>query len=693
MMTKKFTIVHGAAVLATATLALTSNTVMAAEYWLRAAATTVNMPDPAGGAPIAVPMWGYKACTGFVTGDTCGPVTVPGPALAVPAGDSTLRVHLLNELTTPTSLVIHGLIKPMVPVWSDGSTGSRPSLTARVRSFDKEVAANGAADVYEWTNVRPGTYLYQSGTQPQVQVQMGLYGAVNKNAVEAVPSPTAPVRAQSYAGVAYEYDNQATLLYSEIDPALHAAVATGTYGTAAGPTSTFSYAPKYFLINGQPYPTNAVIAPTGNPGTTLLRFLNAGLTTHVPMIQGTHWKVIAEDGKPYPYSSNQYTALLPAAKTLDVMLNAQADIGGGTSFAIMDRRLSLSNSGVSDGGMLAYLSYGALGVAGGVPGDTNQLPMALPDSYSSVKGVTLSVNAADGVLNQLHDVLVGSVTTSALTPDYDPDSLPMPIRAVAASGSTANNGIYILKSNGSFVYTPPIGFTGASDSFNYVVTDGRAFSLPAVVTINITVPSVPMTLGLIDDFNRISPSELGVATVGTNATGGSWKQQVATTTSVPDVGITGDKAKANTITLGGLAILDQVFNENQGASFGSSTLLGNSALVLKATGGTPVSPANYVRVRCESGNGGEVVVATMMGGSNVSVFVKQAAFPAMGCDTSSGSLSAVVDAKGLVTTFLNGLFVGGVQLPDVGAWKGKGKIGLQLQNSAAVVDNFSGGSL
>ena len=93
---------------------------------------------------------------------------------------------------------------------------------------------------YTWTNVKPGTYLYQSGTQPQVQVQMGLYGAVTKNAVDVVTGPT-PVRGQAYAATAtqaaaaFQYDNQATLLYSEIDPDLHVAAIVDrrppTYGT------------------------------------------------------------------------------------------------------------------------------------------------------------------------------------------------------------------------------------------------------------------------------------------------------------------------------------------------------------------------------------------------------------------------------------------------------------------------------
>ena len=36
--------------------------------------------------------------------------------------------------------------------------------------------------------MKPGTYLYQSGTHPQVQVQMGLYGGV-KNGLSPQPDP------------------------------------------------------------------------------------------------------------------------------------------------------------------------------------------------------------------------------------------------------------------------------------------------------------------------------------------------------------------------------------------------------------------------------------------------------------------------------------------------------------------------
>jgi FtsP/CotA-like multicopper oxidase with cupredoxin domain len=626
---------------------------LAIEYYLKAEA--FDMPDPNGGL-VPIKMWGYARCeVGFAN---CLALSSPGPALTVPAGDTALTVNLLNSLSKPTSLVINGLIKPMVPVWDDGSTGSRTSATQRVRSFDTEAGATNGTTTYIWNNVKPGTYLYQSGTQPQVQVQMGLYGAVTSDAVAA--SVTTP--AQAYSGI--NYDNQATILYSEIDPALHAAVADGSYGTAPAMTSTFGYAPKYFLINGNVYPNNAVINPAGNPGTTLLRLLNAGLTTHVPMIQGTHWNLIAEDGKPYPFSPKQYTALLPAAKTMDVLLTADA---GGATYAIMDRRLNLSNNGLSDGGMLAYLQFGAAGVFGVPVGDPNVAPIAYADSYDSIKGVTLNVGGR-GVLDN----------------DDNTDGLPQPIKAIVASGLTTGGGTYTLKSNGTFTYVPLASFIGA-DTFTYTATDGKALSDTVTVTINVTEPTAP-TLALLDDFTRTVPSS------NLSAPSIVWNQVSGGTPAAPNIQADGTQAFAAATNLGGLAMWDGSKLSTQGASFSASPLA-DSALVLKATGGGSLaSPANYVRVRCELGSGGEVVVATMMGGSNVSIFVRQAGFAATAC-TSSGTLAAVVDAKGIVTAFLNGTFVGGVQLPDVAAWKGEGRIGIQLQTVGNTVDNFSGGSL
>lgn len=668
MRTRKFELGRAAAVLAVAAAALAvGGEARAAEYWLKA--TAFVMPDP-NGDPTGIPMWGYAECTSDFA--SCLDPVSPGPALRVPSGENTLRIHLRNALPAPpngsaprTSLVINGLVKPLTPVWDNGQSGARPSAAARVRSFDAEAEPNGNDAIYNWLNVSPGTYLYQSGTQPQVQVQMGLYGALTRNFADA-----AATRPQAYNGL--PYDNQATLLYSEIDPDLHTAVKDGTYGAGGTVTSTLGYAPRFFLVNGRPYQIGApLIVPQGNAGTTLLRLLNAGLRTHVPMIQGNHWDLVAEDGKAYPYPRKQYTALLSAAKTMDVLLTRSA----GATHAIIDRRLSLSNNGLPDGGMLAFLGTGAVAAAGGAgdPGvDANLAPIAAPDAYVSVPGATLSVEST-GVLG-----------------NDNPTDGPV-LKAVAMSGATTRGGTYSLNANGSFTYVPPPPasatlFTG-TDTFDYQATDGAKASNSATVTIDVATPAAPTFPGTLDAFDRAAATSLGA----------DWAQ-IAATGSPPDLQIQATagigSAKAATASLGGQAIWIKnpgagVFGPRQGASFTLGAIAENSALILKATGGTtPASPANFIRVRYEAS--GEIVVSTLVGGSNTAVYVRHAGFPALG---STGTLSAAVDERGLVTVFQNGAYIGGVQLPDVSVWKGNGRIGIQLQTEGASIDDFAGASL
>jgi FtsP/CotA-like multicopper oxidase with cupredoxin domain len=220
--------------LALLVLAATATPSLAQVYNLRAAALSVTMPD---GTVVA--MWGFA--------QDAGPVTVPGPLLEVPANDSVLTINLTNQLPEPVSVIIPGQGATFAPVRFTDAQGRQ-----RVRSFTAETAP-GATRAYTWTGLKPGTFLYQSGTHPAVQVQMGLYGAVKKNQAAGL----------AYPGVAY--DSELVLLFSEIDPALHQAVATNNYGPGKGVTSTLDYRPKYFLINGEPYSD----AQTPLPGVNL----------------------------------------------------------------------------------------------------------------------------------------------------------------------------------------------------------------------------------------------------------------------------------------------------------------------------------------------------------------------------------------------------------------------------------------
>lgn len=314
----------------------------AATFNLRAEAFLKTMPDGA-----VVTMWGYALCNAAFT--SCAAPTSPGPVLTVPVGDASLTLNLFNALPqvndadVPTSLVINGQSAAMTPVYVTDAQGRQ-----RVRSFTHETARN-TSNTYTWTGLKPGSYLYQSGTHPGLQVQMGLSGAMKHDAALL----------QAYSGVPYNY--QAVLVYSEVDAAFHAAVAGSNDANALTTVGvTMDYQPGYFLINGDPYPATPDV-PIG-PGTAgqrvLLRFLNAGLETHVPTLDGLYMDVVAEDGHLAPYATTLYSAFLPAGKRVDAVLTVPAAPAFGRH-AVYDSRMKLTNATATGGGMLTFLATAA----------------------------------------------------------------------------------------------------------------------------------------------------------------------------------------------------------------------------------------------------------------------------------------------------------------------------------------------
>jgi FtsP/CotA-like multicopper oxidase with cupredoxin domain len=341
---------------------LTAGSSFAADVYLRVEEfqyQDANAADPHY-SPIlsGTTMWGFSQCTDG-TFTSCSPASVPGPTLTETEGD-TLNVHVLNNLiglfAEPTSVIIPGQVPSLTagtyPVWTDGTTGPRTSAAQRVRSFTTETAVVGTG-TYTFTNVRAGTYLYQSGTHPGVQVQMGLYGAL-------IVNPAIAGRAYDDASTAY--NSQVVLLFSEIDPELHYSIASGLYGTAppappATPvrgqrTSPVDYHPQYFLVNGEPYSPSLSPIPAGDPNErVLIRFLNAGLLEKTPTLPN-YMTLIAEDGNLYPYSKQQYSVLLPAGKTTDAIFVLPSQAG---YVSVFDRSLNLSNAAASPGGARVYL--------------------------------------------------------------------------------------------------------------------------------------------------------------------------------------------------------------------------------------------------------------------------------------------------------------------------------------------------
>lgn len=455
--TKRYKIIEKGLLLSV--LTLMSGMASAAEYWLCSGSTTQTMPDTGE----VITLWGFASDDDNDLTNGCGnPVQVPGPGLQVSPGDPSLIVHLRNDLDDATSIVIQGQSTPMIPVMMAPDGQGRQ----RVRSFTHETAPYtnpGDIGLYSWSNFKPGTYLYQSGTHPAVQVQMGLYGSAVKD--DAVGT--------AYPGIVY--DNEVMLLYSEIDPALHSAVAGGTYGTPAYP-STVDYQPRYFLINGQPY--TAATPPVDNlllGETTLIRMLNAGLQTHVPTLQ-THINLVAEDGNPYPYAKSQYAVLLAAGKTIDALFAPVAE----GHYSIHDSRMNLTNAGAASGGMLAFLDVSAQAGA----------PVAMDDSYSMVEDDSLTV-AAPGILgNDSGSGPLTAILTSAVT-----------------TGSLTLNSV-----DGSFSYEPPADFSGGA-SFSYVANDGTTDSNTATVNISVSpVNDAPVAVN--DAYSTNQDTTLNISAPG-----------------------------------------------------------------------------------------------------------------------------------------------------------------------------------
>ncbi|MDD5676784.1 MAG: hypothetical protein PHW60_02180 [Kiritimatiellae bacterium] len=274
-----------------------------AEFFLRAAPVTNTLPNNGGQAL----QWGFALDSAF--GALDGTVTVPGPTLTVPPGDTTLTIHLDNDLPDTVSVVIPGQMPAagQAPVRNGGG---------RITAFTFETPSGNVAPVdYVWSGLRPGTYIYHSGSHPAVQRPLGLYGALIHD---------------SQAGVAYSnvtYDRDILLFFSEVDPRLNQAVNHAEFGPGKMMTSTVDYKPGYFMVNGEAL-TNGIWSIAATPGERLLfRLINAGSRTRLPLIHGTYAQGVAEDGSLYPFRRLQYSLILPAHKTFDVLLtNAAAQV-------------------------------------------------------------------------------------------------------------------------------------------------------------------------------------------------------------------------------------------------------------------------------------------------------------------------------------------------------------------------------
>jgi FtsP/CotA-like multicopper oxidase with cupredoxin domain len=311
-------------VLASAALLLAGSTraavpgVTGPVFNLDAKASYITQPDGA-----MIYSWGY-GCTvapsGFapaaISGATCPTMQIPGPTLIVHEGDA-VSVTLTNNLPAAA-----GGTSILFPGFQVSTTGGTPGVMT-------QEAAPGGTVTYTFTATTPGTRAYYSGTQGDLQIEMGLYGVV-----VVLPSGTAPANCNGSAGgkladgqtdfrlAVSAYDNAATCYdreylfqFSEIDPKIHAQADAQSLAPCTNPIGcmniiTENYHPAYFMINGrsmpddmdpnyaaeyahQPYNGN----PHMHPGElVLLRVVGQGRWQHPFHEHGNHVRILARDG-------------------------------------------------------------------------------------------------------------------------------------------------------------------------------------------------------------------------------------------------------------------------------------------------------------------------------------------------------------------------------------------------------------
>lgn len=227
--------------------------------------------------------WGYADDDGH-QGHLGGQPQYPGPTIIINAGDE-ITINLTNNLPQATSMVFPGADQVL-------ATGNFMGTLTQEAAF-----ANGTAQ-YVVTYTEPGTYTYYSGTNMDLQVEMGLVGAI-------VVRPATAGQAYDSADTGYDYET--LFLLTDMDPVIHDQVEFGRFDEI---DMTKRYA-VYWFINGrngpdtlldpyvpwlptQPYNSLPRIRPCE---TLLLRMVGGGLDGHPLHTHGNNTVIIAKDAR------------------------------------------------------------------------------------------------------------------------------------------------------------------------------------------------------------------------------------------------------------------------------------------------------------------------------------------------------------------------------------------------------------
>jgi len=255
-------------------------------------------------------MWGYAleasnpAPTGLHAGFV-GRMLYPGPTLIVPAGQP-ITITLRNQLPAAHGQNVSIVFPGQVVTASGGVAGA----------LTREAEPGGISTVtYSFVATNPGTYLYRSGTRPDLQVEMGLVGAL---IVRPAGNPTTPDSRTNSPDLTWAYNHPDTAyhheylyLVTEVDVNIHRMVEGAIPGKSIADVDMTEWFPVSWFVNGRAFPDLMQPAfvpwfptqpynclPRVHPFEKLLiRVIGAGLAQHPMHYHGQDFSVIAENGR------------------------------------------------------------------------------------------------------------------------------------------------------------------------------------------------------------------------------------------------------------------------------------------------------------------------------------------------------------------------------------------------------------
>jgi hypothetical protein len=317
----------------------------------------LNQPDGN-----AVYSWGYGCATGSspsfvpaaITGASCNTMQVPGPTMVVTEGQA-VTINLTNNL--PTAAGNTSLLFPGFNVTTSCTT--KPTATGQQQGLLTCEAAPSGTVTYTFTASVPGTHAYYSGTQGDLQIEMGLYGAVivlpstpggaagctqgvtnlynlpdygSTHSIAGFPESDFRLAHAAYDHPKSCYDREYLFQWAEMDSRIHKqaeAEVRAKMGCKAGSpgcsldVQTEPYHPAYFLINGRSMPD--LMDPNyaseyphqpynGNPHMhlgelTLIRTIGQGRWQHPFHEHANHVRILARDGNLILSPTNPSTSL------------------------------------------------------------------------------------------------------------------------------------------------------------------------------------------------------------------------------------------------------------------------------------------------------------------------------------------------------------------------------------------------